>query len=131
MNSRDWSSNAEELYRSIPNEDQSARENLKILGLVWNLKEVVLTVLGVKHDNKSSPGTKRRVLQRIASVFDPLGYFTLVTLNAKLFLQALWQKNLEWDAPLSEEVDSDSHGLGRNPALSDSKIPGTFRRCDL
>ncbi|XP_078334132.1 uncharacterized protein LOC144625796 [Crassostrea virginica] len=103
MNLRDWSSNAEEFYRSIPNEDQSARENLKILGLVWNLKEDVLTVSGVKHDNKSSPGTKREVLQRIASIFDPLGFFTPVTLNAKLFLQALWQKNLEWDAPLSEE----------------------------
>ena len=103
MNLRDWSSIAEEFYRSILNEDQSAQENLKILGLVCNLKEDVLTVSGVKHDNKSSPGTKREVLQRIVSVFDPLGFFTPVTLNAKLFLQALWQKNLRWDTPLTKE----------------------------
>ena len=53
--------------------------------------------------NRSSQLQQREVLQRIASIFDPLGFFTPVTLKAKLFLQMLWNKNMEWDEQLTSE----------------------------
>ena len=44
--------------------------------------------------------TKREVLKQISSVYDLLGMFSPVTLQGKIFLQALWNKKLEWDEPL-------------------------------
>ena len=38
----------------------------------------------------------------MASVFDPLGYFSPTVLMAKLFIQELWKERWEWDATLSE-----------------------------
>ncbi|XP_056016812.1 uncharacterized protein LOC130053511 [Ostrea edulis] len=90
MNLRDWASNNKKFYNSIPKSDQSVREKMKILGLTWILTEVM-------------PVTKREVLQRMASIYDPLGFFTPVTLKTKLFLQMLWRKNLDWDEQLTEE----------------------------
>ncbi|XP_062582984.1 uncharacterized protein LOC134244753 [Saccostrea cucullata] len=103
MNLRDWASNAKDFYETIPDEDQSAREKLKILGLTWNLMEDVLSVPCGNCMSKTEPVTKREVLQVVASIFDPLGFFTPVTLKAKLFLQTLWKKNFEWDEALTEE----------------------------
>ena len=47
--------------------------------------------------------TKREVLKQIATVFDPLGIFSPITLKGKLFLQDLWIKILDWDESLSDE----------------------------
>lgn len=76
---------------------------MKILGVIWSLTEDVLSVPVGNYENTPVPVTKREVLQRVASIFDPLGFFTPGTLKAKLFLQALWEKNLEWDEQLGEE----------------------------
>jgi len=45
--------------------------------------------------------TKREALQFISRVYDPLGFLSPVTLNGKLFIQELWQKELDWDETLS------------------------------
>lgn len=103
MNLRDWASNVKEFYKLVPPEDQSTREKMKILGVIWSLTEDVLSVPVGNYENTPVPVTKREVLQRVASIFDPLGFFTPGTLKAKLFLQALWEKNLEWDEQLGEE----------------------------
>jgi len=39
--------------------------------------------------------TKWEILKWTSSVFDPLGLISPVTIMAKLFLQSLWQQNLE------------------------------------
>ena len=44
---------------------------------------------------------KRGALQVAARVYGPLGLFSAATLQAKLELQTLWQKKLEWDDELS------------------------------
>ncbi|XP_056016952.1 uncharacterized protein LOC125656535 [Ostrea edulis] len=103
MNLRDWASNNKEFYNSIPKSDQSVREKMKILGLTWILTDDTLAVPCLKCETEVMPVTKREVLQRVASIYDPLGFFTPVTLKTKLFLQMLWRKNLDWDEQLTEE----------------------------
>ncbi|XP_063435905.1 uncharacterized protein LOC134716797 [Mytilus trossulus] len=102
MNLREWASNSQQFLKCIPKEDQANREKLKVLGLTWTIKDDTLTVNSARNDNMF-PITKREVLQRVASVFDPLGFFTPVTLRTKLFLQMLWNKKMEWDEQLTEE----------------------------
>ncbi|CAG2192995.1 unnamed protein product [Mytilus edulis] len=102
MNLREWASNSQKFLKCIPKEDQANREKLKVLGLTWTIKDDTLTVNSARNDNMF-PVTKREVLQRVASVFDPLGFFTPVTLRTKLFLQMLWNKKMEWDEQLTEE----------------------------
>ena len=59
--------------------------------------------LSINHTNfdQTSDLTKRVVLKQIASVYDPLGLFSPVTLQGKLFLQKLWIKKLDWEESLS------------------------------
>lgn len=45
--------------------------------------------------------TKRTVLKQIASAFDPLGLYSPVILQGKIFLKTLWNQNVSWDEPLS------------------------------
>ena len=47
--------------------------------------------------------TKREILQRISSVFDPLGYFSPTILKAKLFMKKLWADKCNWDEKISIE----------------------------
>lgn len=44
--------------------------------------------------------TKRKVLGRIATVFDPSGYCAPLLLQPKMFLQILWIRKLDWDVIL-------------------------------
>ena len=65
---------------------------------------MTLTInIQLKDDLKIS---KRTVLQEIASIYDPLGLYSPVTLRGKLFLQDLWNQKLSWDDHLSEENTS-------------------------
>jgi len=42
-------------------------------------------------------------LKESSKVFDPLGLLSPVTVQVKIFMQSLWQRNLDWDEPLSDE----------------------------
>ncbi|XP_061176063.1 uncharacterized protein LOC133185014 [Saccostrea echinata] len=103
MNLREWASNSKEFSKCIPPADQANRETIKILGLSWKLSEDSIFINSPKDETQIPPITKRKVLQRIASVFDPLGFFTPVTLRTKLFLQTLWNQKKEWDEELTKE----------------------------
>lgn len=47
--------------------------------------------------------TKRDVFKESSKVFDPLGLLSPVSVRAKTFMQSLWQHNIDWDEPLSDE----------------------------
>lgn len=52
----------------------------------------------------SSTSTKRDVAKRIASVFDPMGLLSPVTIRGKLLIKQLWMEKYDWDTPLPEPV---------------------------
>ena len=100
MNLRDWASNDRDVLHKIPLSDRSSGEQMKVLGLTWTITEDQLALNCTNFDQTL---TKREVLKQIATVFDPLGIFSPITLKGKLFLQDLWIKKLDWDESLSDE----------------------------
>ncbi|XP_044180058.1 uncharacterized protein LOC114970531 [Acropora millepora] len=101
MNLREWASNSKEFLQNIPESDQTRGDTMKILGTTWNMTGDTIFVNG--SETSSCPVTsKREALQSISRINDPLGFFSPVTLNGKLFLQELWKNELDWDETLSE-----------------------------
>ena len=100
MNLRDWTSNDRGVQDDLPLKDKSTAERMKVLGLSWIVREDTLSLNEIVF-HPVSDVTKRQVLKTIASVYDPLGLFSPVTLQGKLFLQELWSKKLSWDERIS------------------------------
>ena len=103
MNLREWASNSKEFMDFVPYEDQARKFEHKVLGINWDLINDMLSVPGPSISNDDCVWTKRKVLQVISSVFDPLGYFSPTVLDAKLFMKTLWMEKHEWDAKLNEK----------------------------
>ena len=122
MNLRDWMSNSEEIMDEIPICNRANRGRMKILGLTWTVKEDILKL--TSQITKHLGLTKRTVLQPIASVYDPLGLFSPVTLRGKLFLQTLWDQKICWEDYLSEQDKLQWHILSEDlKKLASSKFP--------
>ena len=86
MNLRDWTSNDRSVQDEITFSDKTTGEIVKVLGLSWIVKEDTLSLNQITVDPITNV-SKRQVLKTIASVCDPLGLFSPITLQGKLFLQ--------------------------------------------
>ena len=48
--------------------------------------------------------TKRKILSKVAHVFDPTGFAAAFLILAKIGLQRLWQQGFEWDEELPSQI---------------------------
>ena len=78
----------------------------KVLGLAWNFETDLLsfdlTLVSKKTNN--APSTKRTMLSLLACLYDPLGYYSPVTVSMKILFQQLCSAKLDWDNELSGEA---------------------------
>ena len=75
----------------------------KVLGVVWNRQGDEFTYR-VKLDEKeveTEKMTKRKILSRIAKMYDPIGFAAPIIIKAKIGMQRLWQLGIGWDEELS------------------------------
>ena len=107
MNLREWKTNSQEVNDQIKAEDKMAERITKVLGLVWNTNADDLSISTKIIQNLAPATTKREVLTTIASIYDPLGMMTPATINMKIFLQRLWEKEMDWD-DLLDDKDKDT-----------------------
>ena len=47
--------------------------------------------------------TKLKSLALISSVFDPLGFLSLLGIGEKIFMQTLWKERMSWDQTLNQD----------------------------
>ena len=50
------------------------------------------------------PNTKRGILSTTSSVFDPLGLAAPYVMKAKLIIQELWRRHIEWDEEVPDDI---------------------------
>ena len=98
MNLREFVSNDAVVYKEFGDDPKII--TTKFLGIPWNLADDVIT-LKFPEKTDESP-TKRKILRIVATVYDPLGLTSPCTLWAKLLIQNLWQRQVEWDSELDE-----------------------------
>ena len=106
FNLRSWASNSTNL-RKVAQKDNVADERsiVNVLGLLWDTSTDTLS-LNPKEltSTQHSLVTKRAVLKDLSKIFDPLGLIAPVTIMAKLFMQELWHRQLDWDKLLPEDM---------------------------
>ena len=107
FNLRSWSSNSCRL-RSVIIEDNSNDPNtiVNVLGLRWDtLKDTIsFTPRNFLSLTSTQLVTKRKILRDSAQIYDPLGLLAPVTVKAKILVQTLWKRKLDWDEPLDQEL---------------------------
>ena len=112
MKARKWLSNSPEVLTKIPQELRAYEINLKdslptakTLGILWRAQQDVLTFQAKKLPEEDKL-TKRIILSKVAGVFDPLGLAGPFVVCAKILLQEMWTKGLDWDEPIDHELSS-------------------------
>ena len=107
-----WHSNRKELVKEelddLESEKSFAKQQLKskesgtkLLGLGWNESE---DTVSISFEKKDSEPTKRGVLQTLASIYDPLGIVSPVTLIGKIIFRDICDQHLKWDSELPENL---------------------------
>ncbi|XP_052785982.1 uncharacterized protein LOC128221411 [Mya arenaria] len=108
MNLREWNTNSVELKSVIESKDLADEQVTTVLGHTWDIQNDTIALNQVKNLNENDKAiTKRNVLKQIASVFDPMGLLSPVTLKGKCLLQSLWKKNIEWDDRLGSQDENE------------------------
>lgn len=104
FNLRSWASNSKQVQMLTQMHNVADKyDTTKVLGLMWHTPSDTLS-LASKITTGNYPITKREILQCSSSIFDPLGFITPVTIQAKVLLQELWKMRVDWDKPLEENL---------------------------
>ena len=107
---RRWCSNRSASLDGVSEEDKvainpesSGLPTTKIMGIQWNAQadEFVYDI--------SSPKrivyTKRGVLSKVCTIFDPIGFLAPFTIRAKIGIQRCWQEGIGWDESMPAELE--------------------------
>ena len=106
-----FTSNSEEVLKSIPDEDR--RKNVsdealtfdklpedKALGVKWNISK---DTLGFQTKWAENPSARCGLLSMLSSIYYPLGLGAPFLLKVRLIIQQLCRGRLGWDEPIDEK----------------------------
>lgn len=77
--------------------------------MIWNpiedrIKENLNGVMEIIQQNFMN--TKRTLLQVIAQIYDPIGFFSRFVIRAKILMQEIWTSGADWDDILPAEIQN-------------------------
>jgi hypothetical protein len=129
FNLRKWASNHPSVLGSTTCDSLKehwqldSSETHKTLGIFWNPQQDCFIYRFTRHQD-SLKITKRSILSRIASLYDPLGLLSPVIVKAKILLQTLWKLQLAWDETVPMEVHTAWKTLQENmPKVNEISFP--------
>jgi hypothetical protein len=102
MNLREWYSNDANFLKAVSNVDRGSSKEPSVLGVKWSTEKDVIRCSGGKIDCPVL--TKRTILQAVASVYDPCGWFCPIVVRGKVMLQSLWKVHVDWDQSVPESI---------------------------
>ena len=113
MYARKWLSNSTKVLEEIPERDRAKEVNLesghlplmKTLDVHWIASGDVFQFKS-PDISQTSELSKRTVLKKIASIFDPIGFAAPYTIRGNILLQEIWLSGCDWDEPLDDELRS-------------------------
>jgi hypothetical protein len=106
-----WCSNDMRVLQDVPEEDRatgifrvvdSELPSIKALGVLWNAKLDSFGFAGGIEAPETV--TKRTLLSRVATLFDPLQFLAPFVIQAKILLQKTWLLGLTWDESLPPTI---------------------------
>ncbi|KAK3704312.1 hypothetical protein QZH41_007496 [Actinostola sp. cb2023] len=130
---RRWCSNKENVLKDVPEEDrvsgvnieESELPSMKALGVQWDAGKDVFTY-AVK-EIEGTVFTKRALLSRIATLFDPLQYLAPFVIRTKMMLQEAWLRGLDWDEEFPDDLKvSVKKWMDELPSLKRVQIPRCY-----
>lgn len=101
-----WKTNGQ-FYEKVELGNRNEEEKSSVLGLCWDLRtdSFMYKVHEEKvEQDKTYIWTKRRILSKIAKLFDPNGYLGPVTMAGKIIMQELWKIQLDWDDEVTGKI---------------------------
>jgi hypothetical protein len=110
---RKWLSNEAEVIQDVPDDERSPGVDIpdgnlpsqKTLGVLWKAKDDVFS-FNVEKLEKPELMTKRAVLSKIATIFDPLQLLSPFTVRAKIIMQEIWTAGIGWDEHLPDDLSA-------------------------
>ena len=131
---RKWVSNDREVLNSIPCSERAssimdlALDNLPVehtLGVQWDVEN---DEFGFKVVVKDKPTTRRGILSVASSLYNLLGFLAPFILLAKILLQNICRKGMNWDDQVESDVAHQWHEwLEDLPKLEALKIARCFK----
>ena len=135
MKARKWVSNSLEVVAATPETDRATELPInvgqepvvKTYGISWNSTEDTFTISNA-NISAELPVTKRNVLSKVATVFDPLGFVGPFIIKAKILIQELWSTGYDWDDVIHDEIASRiGSWYGQLRRLGNVQVPRCLR----
>lgn len=98
-----WMSNSREVCDTSPAETLDlVTEEGRVLGMSWNIKSDTMSFT-LKGLAQEASFTRRKLLGKVAGIFDPLGIASPFTVKGKIRIQHLSRLSLDWYEEVPEE----------------------------
>ena len=88
---REWKSNSREINKVINGNVEIPKSQTSLLGFNWDMTEDNIYVKPFIDESKITNVTKRVIVQQVARIFDPLGYYLPIIVKGKILIQDLWK----------------------------------------
>ena len=86
----------------------------KVLGVTWNCRIDKFTFKVKPRLTQSQVPmilSERKILSQVAQIYNPIGFASAFLIKAKIGLQELWQKGIDWDEELPAKIKEKWTGL--------------------